>query len=37
LGGLAGRDVSSAIAILEPRLGERLLGYLEGMGRLTER
>jgi predicted RNA-binding protein YlxR (DUF448 family) len=37
LGELAGRDESSALAILEPRLGERLIGYLEGMGRLTER
>jgi hypothetical protein len=37
LGELAGRDVSSAIGILEPRLGERLIGYLEGMSRLTER
>jgi predicted RNA-binding protein YlxR (DUF448 family) len=37
LGELAGRDESSAIGILDPRLGERLLGYLEGMRRLTER
>jgi hypothetical protein len=37
LGELAGRDESSAIGILEPRLGERLIGYLEGMSRLTER
>jgi predicted RNA-binding protein YlxR (DUF448 family) len=37
LGELAGRGESSAIAILEPRLGERLIGYLEGIGRLTER
>ncbi len=37
LGELAGRDVCSAMGILEPRLGERLIGYLEGMGRLTER
>jgi hypothetical protein len=37
LGELAGRDVSSAMGILDPRLGERLIGYLEGMGRLTER
>jgi len=37
LGELAGRGESSAMGILEPRLGERLIGYLEGMGRLTER
>jgi uncharacterized protein len=37
LGELAGRDESSAMGILEPRLGERLRGYLEGMSRLTER
>jgi predicted RNA-binding protein YlxR (DUF448 family) len=37
LGELAGRDESSALAILDARLGERLIGYLEGMGRLTER
>jgi predicted RNA-binding protein YlxR (DUF448 family)/ribosomal protein L30E len=37
LGELAGRDESSALGILDPRLGERLLGYLEGMSRLTER
>jgi predicted RNA-binding protein YlxR (DUF448 family) len=37
LGELAGRDESSAIGILDARLGERLLGYLEGMSRLTER
>jgi predicted RNA-binding protein YlxR (DUF448 family) len=37
LGELAGRDESSAMGILDPRLGERLIGYLEGMGRLTER
>jgi uncharacterized protein len=37
LGELAGRDESSAIGILDTRLGERLLGYLEGMSRLTER
>jgi predicted RNA-binding protein YlxR (DUF448 family) len=37
LGGLAGRDESSAIGVLDTRLGERLLGYLEGMSRLTER
>jgi predicted RNA-binding protein YlxR (DUF448 family) len=36
LGELAGRDESSAMGILEPRLGERLIGYLEGMSRLTE-
>jgi uncharacterized protein len=37
LGDLAGRDESSALGILDPRLGERLRGYLEGMSRLTER
>ena len=37
LGILAGRDESSALGILDARLGERLLGYLEGMSRLTER
>ena len=37
LGELAGRDESSALGILDPRLGERLLGYIEGMSRLTER
>jgi uncharacterized protein len=37
LGDLAGRDESSAIGILDPRLGARLLGSLEGMRRLTER
>ena len=37
LGELAGRDESSAMGILDPRLGERLIGYLEGMSRLTER
>jgi len=37
LGELAGRDESSALGILDPRLGERLLGYLEGMSRLMER
>jgi ribosomal protein L7Ae-like RNA K-turn-binding protein len=37
LGELAGRDESSAMGILEPRLGERLIGYIEGMSRLTER
>jgi uncharacterized protein len=37
LGDLAGRDESSALGILDPRLGERLKGYLEGMSRLTER
>jgi len=36
LGELAGRGESSAMGILEPRLGERLIGYLEGMSRLTE-
>jgi hypothetical protein len=25
------------MGILDPRLGERLIGYLEGMSRLTER
>jgi hypothetical protein len=37
LGELAGRDECSALGILDPRLGERLLGYIEGMSRLTER
>jgi predicted RNA-binding protein YlxR (DUF448 family) len=37
LGELAGRDVSSALGMMDPRLGERLIGYLEGMGRLMER
>jgi ribosomal protein L7Ae-like RNA K-turn-binding protein len=37
LGELAGRDESSALGILDPRLGERLRGCLEGMSRLTER
>jgi ribosomal protein L7Ae-like RNA K-turn-binding protein len=37
LGDLAGRDESSALGILDPRLGERLRGYLEGLSRLTER
>jgi predicted RNA-binding protein YlxR (DUF448 family) len=37
LGELAGRDESSALGILDARLGEHLLGYLEGMSRLTER
>jgi len=37
LGELAGRDESSAMGILDPRLGERLIGYIEGMSRLTER
>ena len=37
LGELAGRDESSAIGILDPRLSEHLLFYLEGMGRLMER
>jgi uncharacterized protein len=36
LGELAGRDESSAIAILDSRFGERLRGYLEAMSRLTE-
>jgi uncharacterized protein len=36
LGELAGRDESSALAILDPRFGERLRGYLEAMSRLTE-
>ena len=37
LGELAGRAESSAMGILEPRLGERLRKDLEGMSRLTER
>jgi predicted RNA-binding protein YlxR (DUF448 family) len=37
LGELAGRDESSALGILDARLGARLLEYLEGMSRLTER
>ncbi len=37
LGELAGRDESSAIGILDRRLSEHLLWYLEGMSRLTER
>lgn len=37
LGALAGRDECSAIGILEPRLGERLLCALEGMSRLMAR
>jgi uncharacterized protein len=37
LGELAGRDESSAVAILNPRLCEHLMFYLEGMDRLTER
>lgn len=37
LGELAGRDESSAIGILDPRLSDHLLFYLEGMGRLMER
>jgi len=37
LGELAGRDESSALGVLDPRLGARLLEYLEGMSRLTER
>jgi uncharacterized protein len=37
LGALAGRDESSAIGILEPRLGERLLCALAGMSRLMAR
>jgi ribosomal protein L7Ae-like RNA K-turn-binding protein len=37
LGELAGRDESSAIGILDRRLSERLMFYLEGMGRLMER
>ena len=37
LGELAGRDESSALGILDARLGERLLRSLEGMSRLTER
>jgi ribosomal protein L7Ae-like RNA K-turn-binding protein len=37
LGALVGREESSAIGILEPRLAERLIFYLEAMSRLTER
>jgi hypothetical protein len=37
LGELAGRDESSAIGILEPRFGERLMAYLEAKSWLTER
>jgi uncharacterized protein len=37
LGELAGRNESSAIGILDPRLSEHLLFYLEGMGRLMQR
>ena len=37
LGELAGRDESSALGILDARLSARLLEYLEGMSRLTER
>jgi predicted RNA-binding protein YlxR (DUF448 family)/ribosomal protein L30E len=37
LGELAGRDESSAVGILDPRLGERLMGAIEGMSRLSER
>jgi uncharacterized protein len=37
LGELAGRDQSSAIGILDARLCERLMGYLEGMSRLMQR
>jgi uncharacterized protein len=37
LGELAGRDESGAIGVVDPGLGERLLGYLDGMSRLTER
>jgi uncharacterized protein len=37
LGELAGRGESSALGILDARLGKRLLGYLEGMSRLTAR
>jgi uncharacterized protein len=37
LGELVGRDESSAIGIQDARLSERLIGYLDGMGRLMER
>jgi ribosomal protein L7Ae-like RNA K-turn-binding protein len=37
LGELVGRDESSAIGIQDARLSERLISYLEGMGRLMER
>jgi uncharacterized protein len=37
LGELVGRDESSAIGIEDARLSERLMFYLEGMGRLMER
>jgi uncharacterized protein len=37
LGELAGRDECSALGILDAHLGARLLEYLEGMSRLTER
>jgi len=37
LGELAGRDECSAMGILDPRLGARLIGYVEGLSRLTER
>jgi uncharacterized protein len=37
LGELAGRDQSSALGILDARLSARLLEYLEGVSRLTER
>jgi uncharacterized protein len=37
LGELAGRDESSAIGILDTRLSEHLMFYLEGMGRLIAR
>jgi uncharacterized protein len=37
LGELAGRDESSALGVLDPRLGACLLESLEGMSRLTER
>jgi uncharacterized protein len=37
LGELAGRDESSALGVLDIHLGARLLEYLEGMSRLTER
>jgi predicted RNA-binding protein YlxR (DUF448 family) len=37
LGELVGRDESSAIGIQDARLSERLIDYLDGMGRLMER
>jgi ribosomal protein L7Ae-like RNA K-turn-binding protein len=37
LGELVGRDESSAIGIQDARLSERLMSYLDGMGRLMAR